>query len=83
MHLYLVATEANLAKEIFLYIKEKTTTLSEKEVIQTKIQMTASQPRDMEPTTALITIDLKSWCNRFVYATTEHVFHAIAEWSGV
>ena len=77
MRLYQVATGANIARQIFPYVKQHSMTMSEEEYMQTIIKLDSQKNTDSDHSHTFIIVDFSSRCGNFRYELATPVFREL------
>ena len=83
MRLFQVATEANIASQIFPYVKKQSMTISEEEYMQTIIKLNSKKNTDSDHSHISIMVDFSSWCGNFRYELATPVFRDLDKLFGL
>jgi hypothetical protein len=83
MRLYQTATEANIAEQVFPYIKQQSMTMSEEELLRTIIKLNSQRPNPDGVSHVFITVDFSSWCTNFRYELATPIFKMLDKMFGL
>ncbi|KAF5187638.1 Large structural protein [Thalictrum thalictroides] len=74
MRLYQIATEGNIADIIFHYIREKSMTMGEDQLLKTVTRMASLHADPAKSKYKFVVIDFSSWCINFRWEFSHAVF---------
>ena len=83
MRMYQVATEANIADQIFPYIKQQSMTMAEEEYLRTIIKLNTKRKGGDYTDRAFIAVDFSYWCSQFRYELATPIFALIDQLFGL
>lgn len=83
MRLYQRATKGNIADVIFRYIKEKSMTMGEEQLLRTITRVTSPHTDSTKARYKYVVIDFSSWCTNFRLEFSQEMFKDLDDLFGI